>query len=917
MHLCLDRLNQWLRRTGNATLNPEDIGDIRICTHHFPVRYRLVRGKGFGLTDDAIPDDFDEQNLSILDNNPVVNDNDHPNSIPAITLNNDVLQPSGNTPAEQNIVVGPPINSTATNGNRRGLQNAGDLNLHRQWRRRRQVQQRQQPSNLNHLEALIRENRQLKNENKVLNKTIKNLKQKVRRYITYRNRAERTLSKDKIMINIRRFVDHEKLLLFIRMQLDHFGHKNMHWTEAEKKFAYGIYYKSPAGYVFLLTKCGFVLPSVSTIRRGVNKMPLFPGVHNEEYKKHLKMKVNSMEQQYFEPECILMWDEMSLKPGLFYNEKLDLVEGVQDYGKSDHRIERTSDIANTALVFILTGLSFKWKQPLSYYLSFGPVKYNILKELILENLSAALDCGFKVRVLTCDQSQTNQSTVTDLGITDRKTYILAENGEKIFFIYDWCHLIKCLRNNLMEHDFFIGKTRVSWGAIREIREVERNKVARSCPKLRDVHINPNKFEKMKPIYAMQVFSNSVYAGLMTGHATGDLKNPHAVGTAHYCKKINDVNDVLNARSCRDSNPKKRGLTVYHPENEQLLRDLLREIPTWRMANNRVPDCFCNLELSLISLLDFWDVLKADRREYILTAKLLQDVLENIFSVYRNRCGSNCNPTSDVFRRNFQYSCMVTLLSSNSANCLPDDDHILMESADPNLLSDNEDEDGNDVVNWDSLDRIRQWYNEMNIFNDFIRGDDPDEFNPEDPIDFVYLNPDHQPGPEPENEAQNNSIEITLLNNTKKFVAGYLAYLCDKKFSCSLCKQYLFSDNPENVFDGNDLLIFFKDFNVVGAENLRIPSEKFFDVILSIFNVFETLFPSKYHINNVSQIFKDLMLAKISQKYASHFSENCTEHRDFIITRFVLLILRYSIRWFNNDHKDRSNRRRLNILTEAR
>ena len=50
--------------------------------------------------------------------------------------------------------------------------------------------------------------------------------------------------------------------------------------------------------------------------------------------------------------CCLMFDEMSIREHLHFNQKIDCIEGFEDLG----RHIRTSNIANHALAFMLHGL---------------------------------------------------------------------------------------------------------------------------------------------------------------------------------------------------------------------------------------------------------------------------------------------------------------------------------------------------------------------------------------------------------------------------------------------------------------------------------------------------------------------------------------------------------------------------------
>ena len=62
--------------------------------------------------------------------------------------------------------------------------------------------------------------------------------------------------------------------------------------------------------------------------------------------------------------CSLMMDEMSLKSHLFYDISNDHIVGLEDYV-----IGESSGLpATSALVIMVTGVLFNWKQPIAYFL---------------------------------------------------------------------------------------------------------------------------------------------------------------------------------------------------------------------------------------------------------------------------------------------------------------------------------------------------------------------------------------------------------------------------------------------------------------------------------------------------------------------------------------------------------------------
>lgn len=87
--------------------------------------------------------------------------------------------------------------------------------------------------------------------------------------------------------------------------------------------------------------------------------------------------------------------------------------------------------------------------------------------------------------------------------------------QRLFYIFDPCHLIKATRNNLLRHSFSFKQKKTSWSHIRTFYEKDKKKMYRAAPKLTDTYVNPSSFDKMKVSLAAQVFSHSVVVSMST------------------------------------------------------------------------------------------------------------------------------------------------------------------------------------------------------------------------------------------------------------------------------------------------------------------------------------------------------------------------------------------------------------------
>lgn len=163
---------------------------------------------------------------------------------------------------------------------------------------------------------------------------------------------------------------------FVCSQLRLFGRKKKgtRFTHNDKALALAIFHTSPKAYRLL--KQIFILPSVSTLRKIMRNVQVYPGF-NDHILQALKVKVSGMGEN--SNLCCIAFDEMSIKENVSYNQERDYIEGLEDFGNYG----RTKYVANHATVFMIRGLTFNWKQAVGYFLS-GPMNATLLHTLLLE-----------------------------------------------------------------------------------------------------------------------------------------------------------------------------------------------------------------------------------------------------------------------------------------------------------------------------------------------------------------------------------------------------------------------------------------------------------------------------------------------------------------------------------------------------
>ena len=169
------------------------------------------------------------------------------------------------------------------------------------------------------------------------------------------------------------------------------------WKTKDKMIALSIFFHSRKVYK-ILSKL-FISPSKSTLLRDLKKMNMKPGFI-ESILEALQVKVNTMDTR--DRNVALVFDEMSIKEGITYNTRRDIVEGFGLAGQ-------TRFLANHAIAFIMKGLASKWKQPIGYFLSAGPIKASVLQTLTKSCITKLQAIDINVVALICDQGSNNRS----------------------------------------------------------------------------------------------------------------------------------------------------------------------------------------------------------------------------------------------------------------------------------------------------------------------------------------------------------------------------------------------------------------------------------------------------------------------------------------------------------------------------
>ena len=461
-------------------------------------------------------------------------------------------------------------------------------------------------------------------------------------------------------------------LEFLRTQLRLINRKRhgFRWKDDDKAFALSLYHASPKACRIL--KQLFLLPSVNTLRKIMQKIRVYPGF-NRVILKALQTKILSMPPH--SELCSITFDEMALKEAVEYNKEKDEVEGLEDFGSNG----RTKYVVNHATVFMARGLISPWKQAVGYALSSGPIKYSDLHSLLLECIESLQNSGLNVKVVIADQGSNNRKMFEACCNVSAENPFFFVNGKKVFVIYDPPHLLKNVRNNLRRNGFLVNGKEVSWAHVKDFYYLDKRNQIRVAPKLTDKHIELPPFAALRVKYAAQVLSHSVASGLALLAASG-IFSEDVLSTAHFLENFDQLFNAFNSGNLRSSQKMGHGLSEHSGHHEFLRNALewLQSISLPPTSRVRKLPCLTGWKMGIRALL-LWDDLHTEHGvKFLLTNRLNQDCLENLFSTIRGKGGHGDNPSAQQFRIRLRQTMVDSFfVHSQSSNCKEDYDKSLI------------------------------------------------------------------------------------------------------------------------------------------------------------------------------------------------------------------------------------------------
>ncbi|KAK6167127.1 hypothetical protein SNE40_021225 [Patella caerulea] len=247
-----------------------------------------------------------------------------------------------------------------------------------------------------------------------------------------------------------------------------------------------------------------------------------PGVLYETFEL-LKLKVKSFTEK--DRNCVLTLDETALKAGYQYDKSGSCIRGSVT-------LPGHSGVAKHSLVFMLGGISTRWKQVVAYHFTGDRVDGTTMNPIIFEIIKNACEIGLHMSCVTSDMDSSNRAMQKAFGIetsvkSDTHKYRIThpcDPNRYLYFIFDvpqQTKNIKCALVNGKEFTlsdetvakYGLKSNIVSLNAITQLVEFQLNDDLKITPNLQTDKLMGSHFDKMKVSSALNLFSKSVADGL--------------------------------------------------------------------------------------------------------------------------------------------------------------------------------------------------------------------------------------------------------------------------------------------------------------------------------------------------------------------------------------------------------------------
>ena len=286
----------------------------------------------------------------------------------------------------------------------------------------------------------------------------------------------------------------------------------------------------------------------------------------------------------------------------------------------------------------------------------------------MDIIKRAHEIGLFVTNITSDMGGSNQAMWSKFGIYVNKYSTPkvriehpCDSSRNLYLIPDVPHIIKNLRAAFVKMDFRYNGKLFSVEHVKRVAEMDETRDMKLAPNLKLSDMETGHFQKMKVSSAMHVFSNSV-ASAITFMVENNMidKSVHksAVDTAWFISTMNRWFDLMSSRT------PAMALSKLHPEKFNEAKEFLMQVIDLfthiSIGKGQWKPVQTGIILATTGILQLAEELIDGGMDFVMTARLTQDCLENLFSTIRLKTAT---PSAIEFRNSLKIVTVAQFLKT--------------------------------------------------------------------------------------------------------------------------------------------------------------------------------------------------------------------------------------------------------------
>jgi len=393
------------------------------------------------------------------------------------------------------------------------------------------------------------------------------------------------------------------------------------------------------------------LPCAATLHNWVASFNIPPGILTDVIKIMFD-KGNNLST--IEKLTVITFDE------IYISNKLDL----------ERREQQIYGPCKTCQFVMARRLFKKWKQPV-YYNYDEPMS----REILFAVLQHLYRIGYIVVAITYDMGPSNMKVWRDLNIginisdrsdnniivAEKQCYIThpSDKSLKIYFYADVPHLVKLARNNLFNSGFCLKGNFVNKSCLEELVKLNA-KDLKIAHKLSSTHLDVKGTRRQNVKLAAQIFSNTNSLAIRWCGSNGFLHSNNWEHTADVLQLFNDWFDIFN-NSMKYGHYGSHAYGINLEEQDKTIIKMNTFIEEMRIGRKTsqlqfqkgILICNKSLQEMFIYIKNKYSSEEFEIK-YILTRRLNQDIIENLFSYIRSMGAEHNHPTPVEIRNHLKW-----------------------------------------------------------------------------------------------------------------------------------------------------------------------------------------------------------------------------------------------------------------------